>query len=90
MYNLTVSIFTVSCVEGGVRLNPLTLGSITEYYADPESYTDYYYFIHNQLATGRLEVCIEGRYKTVCGEEWDYHGASVICSQLGLSPYGKC
>ena len=85
---LTISI-TVSCVEGDARLNPLTLGSITEYFADPEGSTEEYYFVQNQLATGRLEVCVGGRYKTVCGDNWDTPGASVVCSQLGLSPYGK-
>ena len=49
---------------------------------------DYTYYDKGQLTRGRVEVCIGGRYGAVCFEEWDYEDASVVCSQLGFSPYG--
>ena len=73
-----------------MRLNPVvTFGSVTQFYADPDSFTEDYDFVNNQLATGRVEVCVGGRYETVCSEGWSLEEASVVCSQLGFSRYGE-
>ena len=37
---------------------------------------------------GRVELCLEGTYHTVCFERRQDTYASVICKQLGFSPYG--
>lgn len=43
----------------------------------------------NDLAVGRVEVCIEGSYDSLCEEFWNSQSVSVVCSQLGFSPYGE-
>ena len=48
-----------------------------------------YFFIKDELARGRIEVCIGGRYGTICDNNWSSQDASVICSQLGFSAYGN-
>lgn len=47
------------------------------------------YLIDDQLSVGRVEVCLGGRYGTICDNAWGYEDASVVCRQLGFSPYGK-
>ena len=37
---------------------------------------------------GRVEVCVNGVWTTICSDFFDYEDASVVCSQLGYSPYG--
>ena len=76
--------FSATCVEGDVRIG---LFNFTNFFVNIEHYDDYY-FIKDEIARGRVEVCTEGSFGTVCGYEWENEDASVVCSTLGFSHYG--
>ena len=68
-----------TCIEGTVRL--LVGNDYAYYYGDVNlDYSD---------TLSRVQICIGGEYTRVCADHWDNQDASVVCSQLGFSPYGE-
>ena len=58
-----------------ILIEPCTTGDIRLYGGT------YYY--------GAVQVCIGGVWGSVCSDSyWDNNDASVVCKQLGFSPYG--
>lgn len=39
-------------------------------------------------ASGRVEICVNNEWGTICSDFWNNTDASVFCKQLGYSPYG--
>ena len=74
-----------SCHDGEVRL--VVSDDADTFYMGTTNY-DSSYYDKNGLRVGRVEICVGGRYGTICIDSWDNMDASVVCTQIGFSPYG--
>ncbi len=74
------------CSHGEVRL--VVGEDVDSFYEGLTDYNDAYYD-KDGLKSGRVEVCVSGRYGSVCHNPWTEMDASVVCKQLGFSEYGR-
>ena len=44
--------------------------------------------IKDTLSSGRVEICINNTFHTICDNGWGDADASVLCAELGFSRYG--
>ncbi len=39
---------------------------------------------------GRVEICFNNQFGTICDDQWDNDDAMVVCGQLGFSRECTC
>jgi len=41
------------------------------------------------VSEGRVEICMDGVFGTVCDVNWGNSDAIVVCRELGFAPQGE-
>ncbi len=77
---------TAICMNESVRI---IAGDGDDFYNGLNPPLDSSFYIEEELAAGRLEICEEGVWRPVCIDVFDYADASVACAQLGFSRAGE-
>ena len=44
--------------------------------------------VKDGLLAGKVEMCLNGRFRTICDDSWTNHEASLLCKDLGFSEFG--
>ena len=83
--------YSATCILGSVRIivgdeddDFYTMSNLRETDYDSE-----FSVIDDMLSRGRIELCNGTSFVAVCSDGWDYNDASVVCRELGFSPYGN-
>ena len=90
LLRLSTNYILESCMEGSIRL--VAGNSAYDFYQGAEMIdnSDVNY-IDDALSQGRVELCIDGSYGTICandGQGWSNEDAAVVCNELGFTKYG--
>lgn len=40
------------------------------------------------VSAGRVEMCLDTEFQSICDNNWNNAEASVVCSELGFSKFG--
>ncbi len=41
-----------------------------------------------EFVSGEAQICLNSIFVSICDDSWDNSDASVICRQIGFSPFG--
>ena len=45
--------------------------------------------VNERLLSGRVEICVNGTFRSICDKSWTDQEAALLCKELGFSQWGK-
>ena len=85
LYVTPVQCIVAVCMDDDLRI----IGGDGDDFYEGLTQFDSSFYINDELAAGRLEICDSGVWKAICVNVWDFTEASVACGQLGFSRAGE-
>ena len=83
-------LLSANCMDGSIRL--VVGNSAEDFYQGDEMNNGDVNYIDDALSQGRVEICIQGSYGTICansGQGWSNEDAAVVCQELGFTKIGE-
>ena len=77
-------------MNGSIRL--VVGNSAEDFYQGDEMDNSDVNYIDDTLSQGRVEICIQGSYGTICADSdqgWSNEDAAVVCNELGFTKLGN-
>ena len=86
---MLIQITLINTLESLVQVQPFHIAIYHDDFIDKCNDGDVRLSASGYSTLGRVDVCINGIWGTICSNSFDVNDASVVCTHLGYIHYGQ-